>query len=200
MANQEKWEKQILNGLSNKFKETVISGAAGTGGIYDRASFDLYEFTPNKDLDQKERAYLAGPEWSIIQQSSLLKAGHDILGDRLGFTIDFEEWFKDFQGEFQANLPPSKKAGDSKFKPWGKEPKNGPKKLNLLTKEQARKKGYMVIRFWKDKSNEAKSEVLAGTYAELRQQLLERMKATKVVSGAVPYICLLYTSPSPRDA
>ncbi|NET24697.1 hypothetical protein [Okeania sp. SIO1I7] len=88
-----------------------------------------------------------------------MKAGHDIFGDRLGFTINFEEWFEDFEYEFQKNLPSTKKPATSKLKPWGKEAANRPKKLNLLTKEQARKQGYMVIRFWKDRTVENDSKV-----------------------------------------
>lgn len=185
MAKQETWEKQILKELSERNKATVIGGSVGTGDIYERASFDLYEFTPNKDLDQKRRHYLAGPEWSILQQSSLLKAGHDILGDRLGYTINFEKWFEDFEYEFQKALPASKRVASSKLKPWGKEQANRPKKLNLLTKEQAREKGYMIIRFWKDRTIENDSEVLAGTYTELRQQLLDTMRSTALVGGDV---------------
>ncbi len=63
MASQETWEKQILKELSERNKATVIGGNVGNGDIYERASFDLYEFTPNKDLDQKNRVDLAGPEW-----------------------------------------------------------------------------------------------------------------------------------------
>ncbi len=186
MAGQETWEKQILKELSERNKATVIGGNVGSGDIYERASFDLYEFTPNKDLDQKSRVYLAGPEWSILQQSSLLQAGHDILGDRLGFTIDFEKWFNDFEYEFQKDLPSSKRIGSSKLKPWGKEVKYRPKKLNLLTKEQAREKGYMIIRFWKDREVEDDSEVFAGTYSELRRRLIDEMRTQEVFADAAP--------------
>lgn len=188
MTTQNNWEKQILEEISNIHKATIIGGSVGSGEIFEQANIDLYQFTPNKDLDQKQRYYLAGPEWSIIQQSSLLKAGHDMLGDRLGFTIDFEEWFEDFEYEFQKNLPSTKKPAASKLKPWGKEPANRPKKLNLLTKEQARERGYMVIRFWKDRTVEDDSEVLAGTYIELRQQLLEGMRVVEAANNAMPHI------------
>lgn len=180
MTAQNNWEKQILEEVSNIHKATVISGSVGSGDIFERANIDLYEFTPNKDLDQKQRYYLAGPEWSIIQQSSLLKAGHDLLGDRLGFTIDFEEWFKDFQSEFQKSLSSGKQTAASKLKPWGKAPKNGPDKENLLSKEQARKLGYMIIKFWKDKEQKNEWVFLAGTYSELRHQLLDRMNQQSV--------------------
>ena len=55
MATPEKWHKLILEELSERNKATVVNGSVGTGDIYERASFDLYGFTPNKDLDQRER-------------------------------------------------------------------------------------------------------------------------------------------------
>ncbi|NEO55907.1 MAG: hypothetical protein F6K54_24275 [Okeania sp. SIO3B5] len=176
MVNQETWERQILNSLKHIRKTTIAGNLGSSQDINDRTTWELYEYTSNKDLDQKQRYYLAGPEWSIILQSSLLKAGHDMLGDRLGFTINFEKWFEDFEYEFQKNLPSTKKPAASKFKPWGREVANRPKKLNLLTKEQARLKGYMVIRFWKDREIENDSKILTGTYTELRKQLLEEIK------------------------
>ncbi len=94
----------------------------------------------------------------------------------MGFTIDFEKWFDDFEYEFQKDLPSSKQIGASKVKPWGKKPEHRPKKLNLLTKEQARQKGYIKIRFSKDRKKEDDSIVLAGTYTELRNQLLDAMR------------------------
>ncbi|NER03702.1 MAG: hypothetical protein F6K17_14310 [Okeania sp. SIO3C4] len=186
MAVPNNWEKQILEKISDIHKATLISGGVGSGEIFEQANIDLHEFTPNKDLDQKQRVYLAGPEWSIIQQSSLLKAGHDILGDRLGFTIDFEKWFEDFEYEFQRHLPSTKKPATSKLKPWGKEIANRPKKLNLLTKEEARKRGYMVIRFWKDRTIEDDAQTLAGTYTSLIWQLPMIMRAQEVIADAVP--------------
>ncbi|MGB3514668.1 MAG: hypothetical protein WBA93_36750 [Microcoleaceae cyanobacterium] len=186
MAAQNNWEKQILEEVSNIHKATLIGGSVGSGDIFEQANIDLYEFTPNKDLDQKQRYYLAGPEWSIIQQSSLLKAQHDMLGNRLGFGINFEKWFEDFEYEFQRNLPSTKKIAESKLKPWGKDIKQRPDKLNLLTKEQAAELGYMKIRFWKDRSVQADSEILEGTYSELRQQLRGRMKTQEVMADAAP--------------
>lgn len=85
-------------GVAGSLVAASTLGGLATGILM--AAEQVYEFSPNKDLDQKRRYYLAGPEWSILQHSSLLKAGHDILGDRLGFTIDFEKWFEDFEYEF----------------------------------------------------------------------------------------------------
>lgn len=186
MAAQNNWEKQILEEVSNIHKATLIGGSVGSGDIFERANIDVYEFTPNKDLDQDERYYLTGPEWSIILQSSLLKATHDMFGKRIGYGIDFERWFEDFEYEFQKNLPSTKQPALSKLKPWGKDVKQRPKKLNLLTKKQAAELGYMKIRFWKDRSIEVDSEVLAGTYSELREQLLDKMREQDVIADAAP--------------
>ncbi|NET24698.1 hypothetical protein [Okeania sp. SIO1I7] len=66
MANQETWDKQILNSLKRIRKTTIAGSLGGSEDINDRTTWQLYEFTPNRDLDQKQRHYLAGPEWSII--------------------------------------------------------------------------------------------------------------------------------------
>lgn len=80
---------------------------------------------------------------------------------------------------FQKNLSSTKRISDKKLKPWGEDVKNRPKKLNLFTKEKAREKGYMKIRFWKNRTKEDDSMVLAGTYTELRKELLEIMRNSR---------------------
>ncbi|MGD1712305.1 hypothetical protein, partial [Dapis sp. BLCC M172] len=52
----------------------------------------------------------------------------------------------------------------------------------------AREKGYMIIRFWKDRTVENSSEILAGTYTELREQLLGRMRVVETVENNMPHI------------
>ena len=91
MAGQKSWEQEILGSLKH-IRQTTIAGSLGSKeDLNDRTTWGLYEFTPNQSLDQKQRYDLAGPDWSIILQSSLLKAQHDMLGDRLGYTIDASE-------------------------------------------------------------------------------------------------------------
>jgi hypothetical protein len=170
------WEEQILREISQRRRKTYLGQKHPSLKAHEHPNFKVYEFTANRAIDGDKRDLIAGPEWSIMLQSSLLKAEHDMLGRRLGFAIDFEEWFKAFEYEFMKAFPASKQPSGSKLKPWGVEPENRPKKLNLLTKDEAAKRGYMIIRFWKDRKLENNSIILAGTYTELREQLLQQMR------------------------
>ncbi|MFY7804822.1 MAG: hypothetical protein ACOVQ7_15490 [Limnoraphis robusta] len=169
------WEKQILQQIEENRKVTYLGAAHPQLSPEEHPNFKVYEFSPNKSLDGNERYLLAGPEWSIMQQSSMLKALHDMLGRRLGYTLDFEVWFAYFEYEFITALPPKSRPPKTSWKPWGKDVKNRPKKLNLMDKREAAKAGYMAIRFWKDRSVESNSKVLVGTYTELKQQLMNEM-------------------------
>jgi hypothetical protein len=102
-----------------------------------------------------------------------------MLGRRLGYTLDFEVWFAYFEYEFITALPPKSRPPKTSWKPWGKNAKNRPKKLNLMDKREAGKAGYMAIRFWKDRSVESDSKVLVGTYTDLKSQLMDEMKVFK---------------------
>ncbi|MDJ0553514.1 MAG: hypothetical protein QNJ68_03560 [Microcoleaceae cyanobacterium MO_207.B10] len=176
VENLSNWQKQVIDKIEEEEKKLALGPVNPDLEWHQQPDYKVFSYTPNRDLDQDIRYYLAGPDWSVLQQSSLLKATHDMLAQRLGYGIDFEKWFEDFEYEFQRNLPSTKQIAGSKLKPWGREVANRPKKLNLLTKKQAADLGYMKIRFWKDRSVENDSEVLAGTYLELREQLLERMR------------------------
>jgi len=188
VANKATWEKDLLGSLKH-IRQTTIAGNLGTSeDLNNRTTWNLYEFTPNKDLDQKQRYDLAGPDWSIILQSSMLKAQHDMLGDRLGFTIDFKEWFKNFEYEFQNLLPANKRVPVSKLKPWGKPAANRPDMEFLISEEQARILGYMLIKFWRDRTQKDDWEILDGTYTELRWKAVERMRSPSLVQAHVPHI------------
>lgn len=176
MSKQEEIEKKAFQALQRLRKVTKMGAAEKDWNLNEFPNFDVYDYSPNQRLDGDNRYKLAGREWSIILQTSILQAIHDILGNRLGYTIDFEEWFKDFEYEFIKALPIGKQPPEAKLKPWGKEVKNRPKKLNLLDKKEAAKKGYMIIRFWPDREAEDTSILLAGTYSELRQQMLAIMR------------------------
>ncbi len=178
-AGKANWEQQILKQIEEDEKVTYLGAAHPELNIGEHPNFKVFEFTPNKSLDGNERYLLAGPEWSIMQQSSMLKALHDMLGKRLGYTIDFELWFSFFEYEFITALPPKSRPPKQSWKPWGKDVKNRPKKLNLMSKPEAAKAGYMAIRFWKDRSVESDSKVLVGTYTELKSQLMDEMKIFK---------------------
>jgi hypothetical protein len=170
------WEQQILNEISQRRRKTYFGKNHPSLQPHEHPNYKVFEFSPNRAIDGDKRDLIAGPEWSIMLQSSLLKAGHDMLGRRLGFSIDFEEWFKAFEYEFMKALPPSKQPVGDKLKPWGKPVESRPKKLNLLTKDEAAQRGYMIIRFWKDRKQENNSILISGTYTELRWKLEDLMR------------------------
>jgi hypothetical protein len=184
MSKQEDYEGKAFDALQRLRKVTKMGAAEKRWNLNEFPNFDVYDYSPNLKLDGNNRYKLAGREWSIILQTSLLQAIHDILGDRLGFTIDFEEWFKDFEYEFNKALPPGKQPPESKLKPWGKDVKNRPKKLNLLDKKKAAEKGYMIVRFWPDREVEDASILLAGTYNELRAEMIKIMRPSEGGGGS----------------
>jgi|JFJP01.1.fsa_nt_gi hypothetical protein len=183
MSKQEDYKKQAFDALQRLRKVTKMGAAEKDWNLNEFPNFDVYDYSPNLFLDGNNRYKLAGREWSIILQTSLLQAIHDILGNRLGYTIDFEEWFKDFEYEFIKALPTGKQPPESKLKPWGKDVKNRPKKLNLLDKKKAAEKGYMIIRFWPDREAEDTSILLAGTYNELRAEMIKIMRPSAAGGG-----------------
>lgn len=176
MSQEGYWQKLTLKKIAEKDAVTWLHGKNPDRPLQEQPNYDVFALQTNRYLDGKEFDYIVGPEWSVIQQSSSIKALHDLLGRRLGYSIDFEKWFEAFEYEYLKALPPSKRPPESKMKPWGKKPENRPKKLNLLTKDEAAKRGYMIIRFWKDREQEDNSILLAGTYTELRWKLEQLMR------------------------
>ncbi|MEB3278813.1 MAG: hypothetical protein VKK42_07795 [Lyngbya sp.] len=179
MATKKTWEQQILQKIEEQRKVTYLGAAHPELSPEEHPNFKVFEYTPNKSLDGDKRYYLAGPEWSIMQQSSMIKANHDILGQRLGFTLDFEEWFTYFEYEFLNAIPPRNRPPKAQWKPWGKDVKHRPKKKNLMDKKEAGRKGFMVIEFWPDRTVENDSKRLLGTPTQLMMLLMNEMKTVK---------------------
>ena len=167
MATQRNWEKEALDVIKKERQVTDLGANSKSKRIKDASNYATYEYTPSEKLDGDKRYYLAGTDSQIIQQTSLLQTIHDLLGQRLGYTIDFDEWFDDFEYEFQEGMT---------NKPWGQAIENRPKKIDLRDKEDYLQKGYHVIKFWKNRNNDKDSLILAGTYTELRQQLIDLMR------------------------
>lgn len=172
---QRSWEVSTIKKIADNRRLTDL-GIPTELPLNDASNFQVYKYSPNRKLDYEQEFLVAGPEWSVMQQISLLQNTHDIIGRRLGFTIDFEEWFKAFEYEFMRDLPSGARLPEGHEKPWGKDAENRPKKLNLLKKDEAAKRGYMIVRFWPDRKAESDSIILAGTYNELRYQMLRIMR------------------------
>lgn len=184
MVDQDDIEKKAFAALQRLRKVTKLGKAEEDWNLNEYPNFDVFDYTPNEKLDQGIRYKLSGREWAVMLQVSMLQAMHDIIGQRTGYLIDFEEWFKSFEYEFLKDLPSDKQPKGNALKPWGKAVKNRPKKLNLITKKEAAKKGYMIIRFWQDREAENNSIILAGTYTELRHEMMRIMREKGGGSGS----------------
>lgn len=102
------WQELALKKLGEK--NTMPAGIAPNKSfsLEDLPNFQVWEFSPNMKLDkvagktikQGKRYLIAGRDWSIMMQTSLIKALHDILGERLGFNFTFEEWWEQWERGF----------------------------------------------------------------------------------------------------
>lgn len=101
MASNKKWEDLVLEAVAQKMDPTFLGSAQPQAGMEDQPNYKVFQFTPNRKLDESERDLLAGPEWSIMQQASQIKALHDLLGRRLGYNFTFEDWFSDWRQGFK---------------------------------------------------------------------------------------------------
>jgi hypothetical protein len=100
------WQELALKKLGEK--NTYPAGVAPNKSFEEFPNFHVWEFSPNMKLDkvsgkpikQGKRYLLAGRDWSIILQTSVIKALHDILGERLGFNFTFEDWWEQWERGF----------------------------------------------------------------------------------------------------
>jgi hypothetical protein len=163
-------------------------------------NYRTWELIPSQKLDKGKSYLISGTDSSVMNQASLIKALHEILGDRLGYAIDFDNWFEDFSYEFkydpiteqfregsEANNPDE----ISKLKFWGVNKDERPKfKWITPAKDETDKKkledyhklGYSVIKFWKNRSKDTEWIFITGTLTELRQNCLDEMKTVNVDS------------------
>jgi len=163
-------------------------------------NYRTWELIPSQKLDKGKSYLISGTDSSVMNQASLIKALHEILGDRLGYAIDFDNWFEDFSYEFkydpiteqfregsEANNPDE----ISKLKFWGVNKDERPKfKWITPAKDETDKKkledyhklGYSVIKFWKNRSKDTEWIFITGTLTELRQNCLNEMRTVNVDS------------------
>ncbi len=175
-----KWEDIVLEKVANKFDATYLGVNQPRVGIEDQPNFKVYEFSPNRRLDGNNRYLLAGPEWQIMLQSSILKAGHDILGDRLGFNFTFENWFEDWRTGFKYGINRTgNKAGivtnypiqTTTDKPgWREETETRPNYLEWKNPNPKLNKNYRIIEYFPQ--GEGESAVFTGSDMMIVQQII----------------------------
>lgn len=159
-------------------------------------NYRTWEIHPSQKLGKGKPYYISGTDASVMQQGSLIKALHEILGDRLGYTIDFNNWFEDFSLEFKKNpisnqfregaRPNDVKDEDLKY--WGVpyderpkfkwiEPRENPTEREMTLFHQL---GYSVIKFWKNRSKKDDFIFVSGTLTEIRNRLIDMMQTVSI--------------------
>ena len=184
------WKKIALEQIRKNRLVTSYRGLDTNDVAYkDHSNYKVFETSPDLELDQGQTYLISGTESQIILQSSLIKALHDILGNRLGYSINFDEWFEDFELEFKidprtgrSRIPVRTEAEILKFTYWGGAKDERPKFEYLdipdkrsRPKEDEKLLWYRVIRFWKNRNLINDFYVLAGTPTELREQIFYLM-------------------------
>lgn len=184
------WKKIAIEQIRKNRLVTSYRGLDTNDIAYkDHPNYKVFETSPNLELDQGQTYLVSGTESQIMLQASLGKYLHDLLGNRLGYTIDFEEWFEDFSLEFKidprtgrSRIPVRTEAEIYKFTYWGATKDERPKfewldmaDNSRRTEKEQEPLGYRVIRFWKNRKNLEDFYVLAGTPTELRSQIFYLM-------------------------
>lgn len=168
-SQQKKWEQLTLERIAEADAITYLGEKHPSLESHEHPNFKLYEFSPNKALDGKERYYLAGPEHSIIMQSSLLKAQHDIFAMRIGFGISFDEWFKKFsEGYSEYKRGHKTNYPSTGEKQWRKDIDSRPKYIEWTTEKTI--EGHRVIEYFPE-GFEGRSIVLSGSDWELKRYI-----------------------------
>lgn len=189
-GSTDSWKKIAIEQIRKNRLVTSYRGLDTNDIPYkDHPNYKVFETSPNLELDQGQTYLISGTEAQIMLQASLGQYLHDLLGNRLGYTIDFEEWFEDFSLEFKidprtgkSRIPVRTEAEILKFTYWGGSKDERPKFEYLdipderrRTKEDEKLLWYRVIRFWKNRKQTEDFYVLAGTPTELRSQIFYLM-------------------------
>ena len=201
------WQLFLAKSITESKKVTKRKDPKNRSWEFEKTpNYRTWEVMPSQKLDKGKSYLISGTDASVMQQASLIKALHEILGNRLGFTIDFDNWFEDFsyefkfdpiKGEFREGSEAKNEDQISKLKFWGVGKKERPKfKWITPAKDESDEKklkdfhklGYSVIQFWKNRSKEAEFIYMAGTLTELRQNCLDAMRTVNVDSkGSVGF-------------
>jgi hypothetical protein len=185
-SKEKKWEQQALDAIAEADKITYLGSKHPNLPANLHPNFQVYEYSPSKELDGDERYYLAGPEWSIIQQSSQTKVIHDILANRLGYGFTFEKWFEDWEKGWKGlinrtgpvktlstNYPISdvKREGIT-VEGWRKTASQRPGYIEWKNPNKKANPPYRVIEYWPDRSVKETSYVLTGSDVQIIEQIL----------------------------
>lgn len=194
---QKDWQEMALRKLGEK--NAMPAGIAPNKpfNLEDLPNFQVYEFSPNSKLDaipgksikQGRRYLIAGRDWSIMMQSSIIKALHDVLGDRLGFGFTFDEWWKHWEKNFPtlsrvagsalnigtkgltSNYPYD--ARGSRESTVDEALEGRPGYLEWVDPRLKTKPKFRVIEYFPSRNNKAVSHVLCGSDVQIIQQIIQ---------------------------
>ncbi len=175
------WEQQILNQIQEEERATYLGQNHPELDPDEHPNFKVFEFSPNRHLDGDKRYYLSGPDWSIMQQASHVKALHDLLANRLGYGFTFKDWWKQWEAGFTFGINrtgttglktnyPFKKVGN--IPGWRTDKTTRPGYLEWKSPNAKANPYYRVIEYWPDRSETDKSYVLSGSDIQIIQQIL----------------------------
>lgn len=189
MSDIDTWEKVTLKKISKLDQITDLGKKAQSLKPWEHTNVEVWNFSPNERLDKDDKAKfkLIGPEWSIIQQSSMVKAIHDMLGKRLGYLLSFEEFFEQWEGGFtdypvrnggiQSNFPRDPiREGQTTIPSWRSDKDTRPYYVEWKKNESKgtpKVKKVRVIEYWRDKSKPKESVVLVGSDSEIIRHILQ---------------------------
>lgn len=166
------WKAEAINQIKASRVVTEYKGISKEDIPYtDYPNYSTHAYNP--DLEKLlEKIYLiSGTDSQIMLQASLLTAIYQILGDVLGYAIDFEMWFLDFSYEFKVNHQTSKaRIAENKKNVtyWGRTKEQRPNFEWLDNKDN----NYKVIKFYPNRKKEKEFKIIGGTESEIRNHLL----------------------------
>ena len=187
MADTQSWEESVIKKISKKEKVTYLGSNHPQGlSIFQQPNYQVYEFTPNQKLDGDRRYFVAGPEWSVMQQLSLLKVEHDMLGARLGYLVTFEEFWEIWEKGgvrfinrtgtpgLLTNYPSSDRTNpDESVTPgWRKDVETRPGFQEWKNPNERANPKIRIIEYWPDRSQKDVSYVLMGCDRDIIQAIL----------------------------
>lgn len=132
----------------------------------------VIDFYPNRDF-KSEFYRLAGTPAELRQMLQVIQATRFVTGARIKFEDWFEQWEKGFPS-FTNDRADSNFAltGETQWKRI-KDPESRPKYRELTNSQQLADFGYRVIEYWRDRSIELESTILAGTDLQLIQHVVQ---------------------------
>lgn len=187
------WESDLKKQIQESKKVLKIRDPKKRKWEYKQSpNYQVFQISPSRKIDGDNTYLISGTESQIILQASLIKALHDIFGSRLGYTIDFDLWFKDFSLEFKidpiTNSPRFLINKDETISFWGVSREERPS-FEWITPDPNRNKNdpnndkqlnYIVIKFYKNRKNRNDFVFVTGTQSEVRTQLIDLMRNESV--------------------